>query len=107
MAPSKVIDNGERSYSEAEIHPKGYPPGSEPTISASDNTYGKPSGTGTFLSPPRSGDSVSQPGQQFRPFSGSFIPPGFPKNGWCGMFLHSHFSTRFLQNLLYQISLNH
>ncbi|EJD75936.1 collagen alpha-1(III) chain [Loa loa] len=82
VLPSKMNNNEEKS-SETEIHPKSFAPSSEPVADVGDNTHRKPPGIGTFVSPTRYGSSGSQPGQQFRPISGSFIPPGFPKNGWC------------------------
>ncbi|KAM3723956.1 Cuticle collagen lon-3 [Dirofilaria immitis] len=81
VAASKA--NEEQGPFETEIHPKGFAPSNRPTIDANGNTHGKPSSTGTFAIPTHYGSPTSQTGQQFHPFSGSFIPPGFPKNGWC------------------------
>ncbi|OZC11430.1 nematode cuticle collagen domain protein [Onchocerca flexuosa] len=78
VPPSKI--NKERGSFETEIYSKGFVPSSART-SVSDSTHGKPSGNGISVSP--SHGSAGQPGQQFRPFSGSFIPPDFPKSGWC------------------------
>uniref|UniRef100_A0A1I8E8L2 Col_cuticle_N domain-containing protein n=1 Tax=Wuchereria bancrofti TaxID=6293 RepID=A0A1I8E8L2_WUCBA len=82
VIPSKTNYNEERN-TEAEIHPKGFAPSREPTADVGDYTYKKPPATGIFVSPTRYSDSNGQSGQQFRPVSGSFIPPGFPKNGRC------------------------
>uniref|UniRef100_A0A0R3S0Z4 Col_cuticle_N domain-containing protein n=1 Tax=Elaeophora elaphi TaxID=1147741 RepID=A0A0R3S0Z4_9BILA len=83
VMPSKVNQNDAREL-EIEINSKGSAPSNAPTtLNVGESNHGKPSGTGNFVPPTRHGSSAGQPGQQFRPFSGSFIPPGFPKNGWC------------------------
>ncbi|VDM93302.1 unnamed protein product [Onchocerca ochengi] len=79
VAPSKI--NKERGSFEAETYSQGFVPSSARTTGVSDNTHVKPPGTGISISP--SHGSAGQPGQQFRPISGSFIPPGFPKSGLC------------------------
>ncbi|MCP9259110.1 Cuticle collagen rol-6 [Dirofilaria immitis] len=77
--------NEEQGPFETEIHPKGFAPSNRPTIDANGNTHGKPSSTGTFAIPTHYGSPTSQTGQQFHPFSGSFIPPGFPKMAVCSL----------------------
>lgn len=78
---------------DADIYPKNFAPSSEPTAYVSDNIHRKPSVTGSFVATVTDGDSGAQPGQQLHPVIGFFIPSGFPKNGWCGMFLYYHFSV--------------
>ncbi|VBB27354.1 unnamed protein product [Acanthocheilonema viteae] len=75
VAASKVNYNDEQE-TDTEIHSKGHAPGSAPvTTDVDNNIHGKPPATGTFISSARYGNSGSQSGQQFQPFSGSFIPP--------------------------------
>uniref|UniRef100_A0A915PXN8 Nematode cuticle collagen N-terminal domain-containing protein n=1 Tax=Setaria digitata TaxID=48799 RepID=A0A915PXN8_9BILA len=77
VTPDSGNYNQRQHISKTEIHPKSSA-ASGSTTSADDNSHVKPPGTGTFSSP----GSAGQPGQS-PPVSGSFIPPGFPKSGWC------------------------
>lgn len=85
VVPGKVKHNGEQE-SDTELHSKGYAPGSAPPTAANTdyNIHVKPPSSGIFVPPTRYG---GQSGKEFQLFSGSIIPPGFPKNGWCSMFL--------------------